>query len=219
MPRKCPACSMRLPDEAAFCARCGTASSSDPTDAADAPKKTTPFAWLARAGVVAVAIIVLLSLFNGDEPSDSSPFVRGPEPGSSADRMCDTYDVGPGTEQYNGKSYDATCLERYPWDNGDGELTGSAAVPASDSSAAQRLADADTGQVFPAASYEIDLQVLMARCGRTESFWADRAIAIRSGSLKDTLYEMMLLLDDPATGLFPETESGKAERCALAAGE
>jgi hypothetical protein len=37
---------------------------------------------------------------------DTEPDVR---------RYCDTNTVGPGTKQYNGKSYDLACLDAYPW--------------------------------------------------------------------------------------------------------
>ena len=40
----------------------------------------------------------------------------GPEPGSPAGRYCDTNDIGPGTVQYGGTSYDEECLDAYPWE-------------------------------------------------------------------------------------------------------
>lgn len=44
---------------------------------------------------------------------DSS--LSAPEPGSMADRMCDTNETGPGYVTKGGKSYDEKCLDNFPW--------------------------------------------------------------------------------------------------------
>lgn len=39
-----------------------------------------------------------------------------PEAGSMADMMCDTNETGPGYVRKGGKTYDAECLDAYPWE-------------------------------------------------------------------------------------------------------
>lgn len=87
--------------------------------------------------------------------------------------------------------------------------------------AASRLQSADNFR-YPATGYQINLDILIALCGRTEEFWADRTLSYSRDngvSASDALYEVANLTEDPATGRFPPTDEGKAERCVVAAGE
>ena len=46
----------------------------------------------------------------------SSSELSAPEPGSMADRMCDTNETGSGIVRKGGKNYDEDCLDAYPWE-------------------------------------------------------------------------------------------------------
>ena len=63
--------------------------------------------------MLVVGVIAGLSTTGCDMSSTSS---GGPEPGSPADRYCDTNSTGPDVVAHNGKTYDADCLDAYPWE-------------------------------------------------------------------------------------------------------
>jgi hypothetical protein len=60
-----------------------------------------------------IAIMVLVTLTTA---ACGGSGLDAPEPGSMADRMCDTNETGPGYVTKGGKNYDAECLDSYPWE-------------------------------------------------------------------------------------------------------
>ena len=62
-----------------------------------------------RMLAIATAVVMTLGSCGGSKPS-------APEPGSMADRMCDTNETDAGYVTMGGKSYDAECLDVYSWE-------------------------------------------------------------------------------------------------------
>lgn len=120
--RRCPSCGAQAPANLRVCTACGFDLKSERQKEADGatsqPTNRPSGAALGYLTIVAIVVIAVIAMaIVGGDNARSPSGGGGPEPGSPADRYCDTNEVGPGTVQYGSKSYDSDCLDTYSWES------------------------------------------------------------------------------------------------------